>query len=201
MPDYSPAQEHLHDASDERFLPLFKALADANRLKIVGLLARQPYPVEQLAAILGLRPSTISHHLKLLAEVGLVSARTEGYYNIYRLEQGVLETIAQRLLSPQAFPAPDQPPGLDAYPSRVVRDYLLPDGSLKTIPAQRRKLEIILRHISQAFAPGVIYTEKQVNQILAGYHADTATLRREMVGYRLLARSAGEYWLVEPEAA
>jgi DNA-binding transcriptional ArsR family regulator len=38
--------------ADERLLLLFKSLADANRLKIVGLLARQPYPVEQLVAIL-----------------------------------------------------------------------------------------------------------------------------------------------------
>ena len=41
---------------------VFKALADSSRLKIVGLLAQQPCTVEQLAAMLGLKAPTISHH-------------------------------------------------------------------------------------------------------------------------------------------
>jgi DNA-binding HxlR family transcriptional regulator len=184
---------------DERILRIFKSLADANRLKIIGLLARQPYSVEQLAAILNLRASTISHHLKLLSEAGLVSARAESYYNIYRLEQGVLETTAHSLLSRQAFPAPEQPEG--AYFAKLVKDYTLPDGSLKTIPAQRRKLLVILEYIAQSFTPGVRYSEKQVNHILSRFHPDTATLRRELVGARIMSRAAGEYWLVEPDDA
>ena len=67
----------------EELLSFYKALADANRLKIVGLLAGQSYSVEELAALLGLRPSTVSHHLAKLAEAGLVSARTESYYSVY----------------------------------------------------------------------------------------------------------------------
>lgn len=183
--------------ADERLLLLLKSLSDATRLKIVGLLARQPYPVEQLAAILNLRPSTVSHHLKLLSEAGLVSARAESYYNIYRLEQGVLEDVAHSLLSRQAFPASDLTKG--AYQTKVVRDYTMPDGSLKTIPAQRRKLQIILEYIAQTFTPGVRYSERQVNQKLSRYHPDTATLRRELVGAHLMSRAAGEYWLVETD--
>jgi DNA-binding transcriptional ArsR family regulator len=64
---------------NHEMLAFFKALADANRLKIVGLLAQRPYSGEELAALLGLKPSTISHHLSRLAQVGLVSARAEGY--------------------------------------------------------------------------------------------------------------------------
>lgn len=182
---------------NEQLLLLFKSLADANRLKIVGLLARQPYPVEQLAAILNLRPSTVSHHLKLLSEAGLVSARSESYYNIYRLEQGVLEDVAHRLLSHQAFPVPSLAEG--TFQAKVVKDYTLPDGSLKTIPAQRRKLLVILEYIAQSFTPGLRYPEKQVNEILERYHPDTATLRRELVGARIMSRAAGEYWLVEAD--
>jgi hypothetical protein len=42
----------------------------------------------------------------------------------------------------------------------------------------------------------VKYSEKQVNEMLARYHSDTATLRRELVGYKLLRRHPGgvEYW-------
>src|SRR5512137_2660523 len=72
-------------------LEIFKALADANRLKIIGLLARQPYSVEQLAALLDLKPPTVSHHLAKLSEVGLVGARAEGYYSMYYLDESALK--------------------------------------------------------------------------------------------------------------
>jgi DNA-binding transcriptional ArsR family regulator len=57
----------------EELLTFFKALADATRLKIVGVLANGPSTVEQLAATLGLWPSTISHHLARLSEASLVA--------------------------------------------------------------------------------------------------------------------------------
>ena len=178
-------------------LEFFKAMADANRLKIAGLLARDSYTVEQLSAVLDLRPSTISHHLSRLAKVGLVSARAEGYYNLYRLETNVLEEMAHRLLSQKTLPAIAADVDLGAYDRKVLADFSTPDGRLKTIPARHKKLMIVLRHIAKDFKPGIRYPEMQVNQILAAYHEDAATLRRELVGYGLLERERGEYWLVE----
>ena len=60
-------------------LAFFKALADANRLRIIGILANQSGTVERLAEQLGLSEATVSHHLNRLAEIGLVSAKAEGY--------------------------------------------------------------------------------------------------------------------------
>jgi DNA-binding HxlR family transcriptional regulator len=182
--------------SDEQLLTFFKALADANRLKIIGLLAQQPYSVEQLSAMLGLRPPTVSHHLKLLAEAGLVSARAESYYNLYQLEPGVLEQIAHHLAAQDRLPSMAAEVDLEAYDRKVLRDVLLPDGKLKVIPAQRKKREVVLRYILKQFQTGMHYTEKQVNEILARYHADTATLRREMIAYKLMGRGEGEYWKI-----
>ncbi len=186
----------LQPALDEDLLTFFKALADASRLKIVGLLAQEAHSVEELAAMLDLRPSTISHHLSKLAEAGLVSARAESYYNVYRLEKGALEQAARKLQAQDTFPAVV---GKDsgAYAQKVWRDFLLPDGRLKTIPAQRKKLEIILHRLAQEFQPGVRYPEKLVNEILKNYHDDTASLRRELIGFKLLQREHGEYWRVE----
>lgn len=175
-------------------LTFFKALADANRLKIVGLLSQEALSVEQLAAMLRLRPSTVSHHLSRLAAAGLVSARAEGYYSVYSLEVRALENMARRLLSTEELPKAAAGVDLGAYARKVIQDYSLPDGRLKTIPAQRKKLLAILEHIAQSFEPGRRYTEPQVNEILRGFHADTATLRRELVGAGLMARQAGEYW-------
>lgn len=74
-----------------------KALADANRLMILGLLSQNPHTGEQLAMLLGLKPSTISHHLARLRKVNLVTAEAESYYSVYRLEADSLEAIAHQL--------------------------------------------------------------------------------------------------------
>ncbi|MBI5963957.1 MAG: metalloregulator ArsR/SmtB family transcription factor [Chloroflexi bacterium] len=181
--------------SDE-VVTFFKALADANRLKIVGLLAQQPYSVEELAALLDLKPSTVSHHLARLAEVGLVSARTESYYNVYQLDEKALEAKSRSLFSQENLKASVSEVDFDAYDSKVIGDYTLKDGSLKTIPAQRKKLEAVLRYVVKAFEINKRYSEKKVNEILSGYHEDTASLRRELVGFGLMKREGGggEYW-------
>jgi predicted transcriptional regulator len=180
-------------------LSFFKALSDANRLKIVGLLARESLSVEQIAEMLSLRPSTVSHHLSILGEAGLVSARAESYYNIYQLEAATLENMAQRLLTRETLPAVAADVDMDAYDRKVLNDFLLPDGRLKTLPAQRKKQLVILRHILQAFETGVQYTEKQVNDILRRFSEDTASLRRDLVDLGWLAREGGgeRYWRVE----
>jgi predicted transcriptional regulator len=184
--------------SIEALLKFMKVLSDANRLKILGLLARERLSVEQLAEILELRPSTVSHHLARLAEVGLVSARAESYYNIYQMEPKALEQVAQRLLSQELLPAAIAEVDLDAYDRKVVANYSRPDGSLKALPGQRKKLDAILHYVVHAFEIGVQYSEKEVNEILARFHEDTAFLRRELVGARLMERSTDgrEYWRV-----
>jgi predicted transcriptional regulator len=181
----------------EDLVSFFKALADANRLKIVGLLAQQPYSVEQLAAILELRPSTVSHHLSKLADVGLVSAKAESYYNVYQLEEEKLERT-RLLFSQQDLASVIEDVDLDAYDRKVVEDYSLPDGKLKTIPSQRKKLEAVLRYVLESFEPETQYSEKQVNEILSRFHEDTASLRRELVGYGFMDKEddGKAYWRV-----
>ena len=182
----------------EELVTFFKALADSNRLKIVGLLAEKSYSVEELAELLQLKPSTISHHLARLAEAGLVRARSESYYNVYQLDQSVLQEKARTMFTQGELSNVAAEVDADAYDKKVIHDYTRRDGSLKTLPSQRKKLEAILRYVVQGFEVGKRYSEKQVNEILAGYYADTATLRRELVGYGLMQREGGggEYWRV-----
>jgi biotin operon repressor len=179
----------------EELVNFFKVLADSSRLKIVGLLAQKPYSVEELAALLQLKPSTVSHHLSKLAKAGLVHARTDSYYNVYQLDQKALEEKSRSLFSQADLTAAVSEVDVDAYDRNTVKDYSRRDGSLKTIPAQRKKLEAVLRYVAKAFKAGKRYSEKQVNEILSRYHEDTATLRRELVGYGFMKRAEGEYWL------
>ncbi|HNN13518.1 MAG TPA: metalloregulator ArsR/SmtB family transcription factor [Anaerolineales bacterium] len=181
----------------EELVNFFKVLSDANRLKIIGLLAQHSYSVEELAALLDLKASTVSHHLSKLARVGLVNARAESYYNVYQLDEKALEEKTRSLFSQEKMTASVADVDVDAYDRKVIADFTRKDGSLKTIPAQKKKLEAILRHVAKAFKAGKRYSEKQVNEILSAYHPDTASLRRELVGAKLMMREGGggEYWL------
>jgi hypothetical protein len=149
--------------------------------------------------MLGLSESTVSHHLAKLSAAGLASASAQSYYNYYRLNVDRVQTMARRLIAIETLA--DAAAGVDAgaFDRKIVNDYLLPNGKLKTIPAQRKKLEAVLRYLVQNFDPGRRYTEKEVNEILKRFHADTASLRREMIGFGLLAREpSGEaYWRVD----
>ena len=175
-------------------LMFFKALSDENRLKIAGLLAREPYSGEALAALLDLKPATVSHHLARLSEAGLVSAAMQGHSKLYRLRLDALHEMANQLLADETLPQVAEAVTSEAYDRKVLKDFLLPDGTLKEIPAQRKKLEVILRHLVERFEPGREYTEKEVNAIIGQIHADTASLRRELIGYKLMQRAGGKYW-------
>jgi biotin operon repressor len=174
-------------------LQFFKALADENRLKMVGLLARESYSGETLAQLLKLSPATVSHHLARLDEAGLVAARMVGHSKLYSLRTDTLHAMAGSLLARDGVPQAAGDDDIAAYDRKVLNDFLLPDGSLQKIPAQQKKLLAVLRHLLKAFAPGQAYPEKQVNAILARFHPDTASLRRALIEYKLMKREAGQY--------
>lgn len=189
----------MEDGSPEELVQFFKALAEANRLKMVGLLAQKPYTGEQLSVLLGLSVSTVSHHLSKLAKAGLVEARAEGYYNVYSLKTNVLEEMARRVFSREKLPRLAQNVDVDAFDHKVLQAFVDADGRIMAFPKQEKKLLVILRYVLKAFEPGLRYPEKQVNEILSRFNEDTATLRRCLVDYHLMAREGGggAYWRLE----
>jgi ArsR family transcriptional regulator, arsenate/arsenite/antimonite-responsive transcriptional repressor len=75
---------------------VIKALADRHRLRIVNLLLRaggEPVCVCEVQPLLGLSQGTVSHHLKLLLEAGIVSRETRGTYSYFSLVPGALEAV------------------------------------------------------------------------------------------------------------
>lgn len=186
IPDAAPTEE---------LLAFFKALSDANRLKIIGVLASQAATVEQLAAALNLGASTVSHHLSRLSEVGLVSARADGYYSVYSLQTDVLEEMSRRLLKRENITRLAEDADIDAFDRKVLREFLTPEGRLKAFPAQEKKLLVILRHVLQAFEPDRRYTEKEVNELIKErFHEDCASIRRHFIEYKFMSRENGVYW-------
>lgn len=192
---------------EPELLTALKALSDASRLRIVGLLAGgRRLSVEELADALGLAPGTVVHHLKRLRDAGLVTAHPRPPYMEHELRLDRLAAIGGELdrLGRDAEEAGAQLPGPDgaampAYEAKVLRAFLI-DGRLASIPAQRKKRQVVLRFLARTdFRQGESLVEKEVNMRLALRHPDVAALRRYLVENRYMTREAGIYQLLPEE--
>jgi ArsR family transcriptional regulator, arsenate/arsenite/antimonite-responsive transcriptional repressor len=97
----------IDDAAATGLAPVFKALGDPVRLRLVSLIgARQggEVCVCDLTSAFDLTQPTISHHLKVLREAGLIDSERRGTWVYYRLVPAALERMAA-LLSVPADPA------------------------------------------------------------------------------------------------
>ena len=181
----------------EALLGFFKAMADESRLRIVGLLAERERSVQELAAALALKEPTVSHHLAILRAQGVVTARAEGTTRWHALDRAALERLSRRVLEPTKARIVAR--GGDASEDKVLQGFIATDGKLKQIPASRKKRAVVLRWLMRSFSGGRHYSEAEVNALIQERHSDSATLRRELVGHRMLARKNRVYWRL-PEA-
>jgi ArsR family transcriptional regulator len=173
---------------------LFKSLGHPARLLILNLVAMRPRHGEELAAILKLKPATISFHLAKLMNVGLLSSRKDQYYQVYSLVGDPLKKTLEEVVE---LPQPGLMAGVevDAYRKKVLRTFFK-HGRLTQIPAQLKKWQVILEKLVEEFEPERRYTELEVNRILLEFHEDVATLRRDLVDLGYMERESGVYWRV-----
>lgn len=176
----------MDEARIDQLSTLFKALSDPARLRILGLLAERPHAGHELAARLELTPPTISHHMRKLAEAGLVAVTADAQSRIYSLRS---ETLREAAVATSRDRAPHAPVREE---DAVLRAFF--DGPrLRQIPASRKKRVVVLRHLLQLFQPGRDYPEREVNDLLRTAHDDVASLRRELVDYGFMTRDRGIY--------
>lgn len=90
----TPVSSHSHS---EELAALCKAGGDELRLNILRVLASDSFGVLELAQIFAMRQSGISHHLKVLAQAGLLATRREGNAVFYRRALGRGERIGAQL--------------------------------------------------------------------------------------------------------
>ncbi len=178
--------------SENEALLLFKCLSDRSRLQILKSLALEDMYVERLAQRLGLTPPTISFHLKKLTEAGAVTGTKNQYYTVYSLNRELFKREMLDILLEQSEEADEQQRRDEEY-RRKVLDTFFEDGKLKSIPAQRKKERIILEKIAEEFESGRDYSEREVNIIIADFHDDFCTIRRDMIAEKLLSREGGVY--------
>lgn len=177
----------------QTLLQFFKVLANESRLKLVGILAQRECSVEELAALLNLKEPTVSHHLAKLKQLNLVQMRPDRNTHFYRLDSDALFALNKAILTQDQMAAFADEVKPEAWEDKVLKSYL-EAGRLKEIPASRRKRVVILKWLVKQFAEGVFYPEKAVNELIQQYHPDSATLRRELIGYQMMQRDQGVYW-------
>ena len=180
----------------DTLLRFFKALANENRLRILGILANRECSVEELAALLDLKESTVSHHLGKLKALGLVDMRVEGNDHLHRLNVQALQAMNRDVFTSERMASLVDGVEYDAWEKKVLHSFL--DGDqIKAIPAGYKKRLAVLKWLVSHFKEGVRYPEAKVNEIIKRHHPDCATFRRELVDNGLMERENSVYWRLE----
>jgi ArsR family transcriptional regulator, arsenate/arsenite/antimonite-responsive transcriptional repressor len=93
-------QEPLEPADAERIAATLKAIADPARLRLLSLIQAQPDHeacVCHLTEPLGLSQPTVSHHLKVLLQAGLVEREQRGSWAFFRVREEPLASLRDLL--------------------------------------------------------------------------------------------------------
>jgi DNA-binding transcriptional ArsR family regulator len=86
----------IDDPAATRLAELFKALADPSRVRIICALTYTELCVHDLAAVLGMSQSAVSHQLRSLREMRLVRYRKEGRHVYYQLDDEHIHDLFRR---------------------------------------------------------------------------------------------------------
>lgn len=105
-------QQPLDRSEAEEYASWFKALADATRIQIVSLLARcrVPLTVGEIVDASGVGQSTVSHHLKILADVRFVLVERQGTTSLYRINDACVSCFPSAADIVMGNPVPPVPP-------------------------------------------------------------------------------------------
>ena len=94
--------------TEKNMVAIFKALGDENRIRILKLLHSGEKCACKLLEELNISQSTLSHHMKILCDAGIVTGRKEGkwmHYSICCERVCSLRTMLRELLAPENLPA------------------------------------------------------------------------------------------------
>ncbi|MBV9452318.1 MAG: metalloregulator ArsR/SmtB family transcription factor [Streptosporangiaceae bacterium] len=125
----------------------FKALADATRVQIVTLLARrgEPVSVGEITAAVAVGQSTVSAHLKVLAEVRFVLAERRGTSAYYRINRACVERFPTAADIVMGRPAPSAPPPypaiMPAAPAGILIRPMRPEDAEQVLAVYQAGLD------------------------------------------------------------
>jgi DNA-binding transcriptional ArsR family regulator len=176
---------------------VFKALADPTRLRLAALIAERARCGQDLASELGISAPTASHHLRILRAAGLVRETRHTPYTFYELDlaalQRAVKAVADRRSVREIASAES---GLSEEKRAVLRNFF--DGPrLISIPAQRKKKEIVFEEILRRIPRRKEYAERELSRFIEAIHPDFCTIRREFIMGRYMTREDGRYRLTD----
>jgi ArsR family transcriptional regulator, lead/cadmium/zinc/bismuth-responsive transcriptional repressor len=90
--------ESIDDATAQRLAEVFEALSDKTRLKIISVLAHQELVVGEVARLVGISESAVSHQLRLLRASRIVRFRKDGRQVFYTLDDQHVHDLFDRAL-------------------------------------------------------------------------------------------------------
>jgi biotin operon repressor len=181
---------------------VFKALADPTRLRLAALIVDRARCGQDLASELGISAPTASHHLRVLREAGLVRETRQTPYTFFELDLGALQRAVRSVADRRSVRemAEDAQARLDPQ-RKVLRNFF--DGPrLVSIPAQRKKKEIVFEEILRRIPRRKEYGERELSRYLEAIHPDFCTIRRELIMGGYMVREGGRYrWAERGRAA
>ena len=178
--------------SNDAIITIFKSIADESRLAILAHLSTEPASVTDLAELTQLKPPTVSHHLSVLSDAGLVTFERRGTTRVYSFVPEGLAEARRSLSDDQGLSVFSDDDRLEAWEKKVLSVFV--DGETITqIPASEKKRMVLVRWIATMFQPERDYPEKEVNEIIKRHHPDSAYFRRAMVDTGLMTHDQGVY--------
>jgi len=180
----------------DKLVNYHKAVGDPTRIRIISLLKKGPLHGQAIAYKLGLQPPTITHHISKLRDIGLVYQRRQGNIIYFYLDSERLEYNSKAILNIGEESMENQDSKInDKDKLSIVKNFVNSDGTLKQIPSQRKKKNVILAYLIRDLHQGKTYKEKDLNEYIKNYHEDYATIRRELIMQHFMYRQNGEYEL------
>jgi len=182
----------------EKIVNYHKALADPTRLRLLLLLSQGEMHGQALAEKLNLSQPTVTHHAAKLREAALIKERRDKNTVYFKLNPDFIssgaEASLQFIFSKGARNMEEKSPE-NSLKESVLRNFFSKDGRLRQIPAQYKKKLIALQFMVEKLEPGVVYSEKEINEFIKQFHEDFATIRREFIMHQFMYRENDKYEL------
>ncbi|MFD2210337.1 DUF2087 domain-containing protein [Virgibacillus halophilus] len=176
----------------DRLVQFHKTMGDHTRIKMIALLKSGPLHGQAIAGKLGLTPPTISYHIQKLKAIDIIYERREKNTIYFYLNEKKLRLLAESIL--HIGQTSHQPVILEQEKQKTIAQFFK-NGSLRQLPAQRKKRIIVLEFLIKGLEKNKTYLEKELNTYIQQFHHDTATIRREFVANQFMTRENGFYQL------
>ena len=159
---------------------LFKALADPTRLRLAALIVDRARCGQDLAAELGVSTGTVSHHLRVLREANLVRETRQPPFSFFELDLATLQQALKAVSNKKAVREIAGEESRTSEERKVLRTFF--DGPrLVSLPAQRKKKQMVFEEILRRIPRRKEYEERELSRYIETIFDDYCTVRREWI--------------------